>query len=40
MEKNKKSKKYSIRNIVISIIWIIIGACMFYMMFELYNKIR
>ena len=40
MEKNKKSKKYNIRNIIISIIWIIIGACMFYMMFELYNKIK
>jgi len=40
MEKNKKNENYSIRNIIISIIWIIIGAVMFYMIFELYNKIR
>lgn len=40
MEKNKKNKNYNIKSIIISIIWVIIGVVMFYMIFEIYNKIR
>ena len=40
MEGKKKKKSYNIRNIIISIIWIIIGGLMLYAMFEVYNKIN
>ncbi|MGL5353653.1 MAG: hypothetical protein ACRDA5_10050 [Clostridium sp.] len=40
MESKKKKKSYNIRNIIISIIWIIIGGLMLYTMFEVYNKIN
>ncbi|MGL5084107.1 MAG: hypothetical protein ACRC68_00010 [Clostridium sp.] len=40
MEEKNKNKSYNIRNIIISVVWIIIGAVMIYMMFEVYNKIN
>lgn len=36
----EKNRKYNIKNIIISIAWIIIGLVMLYMIFEIYNKIR
>lgn len=38
MDKNKK--KYNIKSLIISFIWIVIGCVMFWMLFDIYKKLN